>query len=186
MAAKEMVKEVKGLLAEGYSVDKVKANLLKIGFSDEETGEIIAEASGQIAAAVPAAPAAPVAPAIEEAPASLPPVEMPELSIEAASDEDLLLSAAGQVAELPEPAAPAAPVAPKPAEERRHHRHHHEKAGEPKPPAIMAAPGEVKEEHDAAPPSGAKKAVIIFVIAFIAILVMAYFLAFPKLGITLF
>ena len=202
MVDADMVKEVKDLIAEGYTPEKVKANLVKIGFSDKEAGELLAEASagapappepvakpvGTKAAQPPPKPVSQPTPEPAAQPMANEGLEGLSFEEEPGSEDDLLLAAGGDAgpAELPEvehpPGAPAteAPAAPpKHAHERRHHRPAKPAEPKPKPPEGMAAPEEK-------PKSGAGKAIIIFLLAFIVILVLAYFLAFPKLGITLF
>lgn len=178
MVDADMVAEVKGLLKEGYSLEKVRANLIKIGYNTVEVEEIISEAAGVPAAPVQPKPAAPAPEPAAPAPAeelSLEGLQAPPT--EAASDEDILLAAAAEEpAEVPKPA--KLPEVGKPPEAKPEHpRHHRPKPAEP--------PAEVPEKmgEETKPKSGFGKAFIILIFALIIILVLAYFLLFPKLGI---
>ncbi len=168
-----MVEEVKGLLAEGYSLDKIKANLIKIGYTNTEVDEVIKTAQG-----TPIQPVKLPEPTeevnLEETPSTT------EFNFnETSTTEDDLLLASSDTEPIDLPSIKKLPKPPQAPKKPSHGRHHHEKHEEK-----QKMPEEFKAEDE--PSLGGGKAIIIFVITLLVIAALAYFLLFPKLGIELF
>jgi len=177
MPESEMVQEVKALLKEGYSLDKIRSNLVKIGYNDKEAEAIITEAKAASAKA-----------GEEEA--------FPETrgGIEYAapqSEDDMLLAQAGEEEEpVPAPVTNAPTTSPQAAPTNPRHRHGPAARQEPAEAKAAQAEGMTLTQGqrpgaDEPPSPGSGKAMVILALAFLAVLALAYFILFPKLGIKL-
>ena len=174
MADEDMAEGVRSLIKEGYSLEKIRANLIKMGYGEQEADDIISRASApkeeeknqpaKKPAAEPKPEGAPVA------------VESPEDK----SEEELLLAADDSVPIVP-PKPVELPDVEKPPEEEKKHHHHARAVAQP--PVQAEVPETMGEETK--PKSGTGKAIVILVFAFIIVVIMAYFILLPKLGITL-
>jgi len=172
-----MVKEVKGLVKEGYPLEKIRANMIKIGYSEQDADDIIGQATNQSTSQETNIVSPP---AEEHAPETggLKGLQSPG----GESEEDLLLAADESTPILPSKPVKLPEVKTPPVEAKEAPKHHRHGTPVPKAPEAVV-PNTMGEETK--PKSGAGKAIVIIVAALVVVAVMAYFLLLPKLGIAL-
>ncbi len=168
-----MAEEVKGLIKEGYSLEKIRANLVKIGYSKADADKIISLATGPVPDRGAAPPTKPPGAAENPLPQG---EELAELKGGEETDEDLLLAADDSTPIAPPNPVKLPEVKPTAEEVPKHHGHH---LAKPKAEVPKAMGEETK------PRPGAGKAIAIIIIALIIIAIMAYFILLPKLGMAI-